>query len=193
MKKCSIVSLLAVTIAFTVSAGQIPVALQPSIFIDISSGYGVGAGEVSTGHQIFSFDAAAGQVLNLAVVVTEVLQGTLSQDDDSILFLFNSSGNLLASNDDIDPGFVLSSLIQGFTVSATGTYYAGVTTYNNIPIFSNGVISGWSDDGGSNIKFELQISATPATSVVPEPGTVGLLGLGTLVLAGLSWRHSTVR
>ena len=201
MKRCLVVFLLLVTVAFVVSAGPIPVALLPSTFIDISSGYGVGVGAVSTGHQIFNFDAAVGQVLKLEVVVTEVLQGTLAQDDDSTLFLFDSSGTLLASNDDIDPGQILPSLIQGFLVPATGTYYAGVTTYPNEPTDSNGVpffdpggvISGWSDNGQSNIKFELQISATPVTSAIPEPGSFGLLGLGTLVLAGFRRWHSTVR
>ena len=42
------------------TAHAAPAALQPATQIDISSGAGMAAGAVSIGHQVFSFDAIAG-------------------------------------------------------------------------------------------------------------------------------------
>lgn len=166
------------TLGMVSSAWALPVALTPSTTIDVSSGSGTGSGAVSTGHQIFNFDANAGELVTLDINVTAMFQGTSTgpfPDDDSMLFLFDSSGALLAQNDDFQ-GF--QSKIVDFLLPTTGRFYAGVTTFDNNPIFTNGVISGWEDDGGSNIEFDLVVSR------VSEPGTLALVALG---LTGLGW------
>lgn len=47
-----------------------PVWLQPSTFIDTSSGAGVGSGSVSTGYEIFRFQAFLNDLVSLDVNVT---------------------------------------------------------------------------------------------------------------------------
>jgi hypothetical protein len=167
------------TLGMVSSAWAVPVALTPSTFIDVSSGSGTGVGFVSTGHQIFHFDANAGDLVTLDIDVTAAgLGGATDSEPDSQLFLFDSSGALLAENDDFQGR---ESKIVDFLLQTTGTFYAGVTTYNNDPIFTNGVISGWADDGGSDIEYNLIITRS---SSVPEPGTLALVALG---LTGLGW------
>lgn len=153
-------------------AHAVPMALQPSTLIDVSSGSGTGSGAVGTGHQIFEFHGLAGDSVTLAVEVTAIFPGTVFTDDDTLLFLFDDLGILLTENDDSGPGF--SSLISGFSLPATGAYFAGVSTDPNYPIpYPVGVITGWEDDGDSHVAFHLNISGvTP----VPEPGSLVLVG-----------------
>lgn len=171
------------TLAMVSSAWAVPLpaALTPSTFIDVSSGSGTGVGAVSSGHEIFRFDANAGEFVTLDINVTAMLPapGLAFPDDDSMLFLFDSNGVLLAQNDDFQ-GF--QSKIVDFLLPTTGTFYAGVTTFENNPILTtNNVISGWEDDGGSNIEYDLIVSRR---SSIPEPGTLAILALG---LTGLGW------
>ncbi|NJL86025.1 MAG: hypothetical protein HC886_08645 [Leptolyngbyaceae cyanobacterium SM1_1_3] len=105
-------------------------ALSPATPVDTRNGSGVAAGEVSSDHQVYSFVAGLGDRVTLSVDATNILPGTLYRDDDSQLFLFNSEGQLLAENDDLNR---LQSQITDFPVPRTGLYYAVVTTYDNDP------------------------------------------------------------
>lgn len=129
---------------------------------------------------MYGFNATAGQQLDIQVIVTLMLIGTIATDDDSVLYIFNDAGSLLAENDDF---FGLHSRIPYFSVPATGLYLAGVGTYPNTPLFTDGIVSGWDDNGFSNIEFNLDISGTG----VPEPSAFALMGAGALAL-GLSRR-----
>ncbi len=129
-------------------------------------------------HQIFRFVAFAGDSLSVGVDVTEILPGTGFTDDDTKLFLFDSSGLLLAENDDaLDP---FESLSEDFLIHLNGTYFIGVTTFDNNPILdANGIGTVWEDDGESNVEFDLFVSRV---SAVPEPSTLTLLGTGVISL-----------
>ena len=141
--------------------------LSPATPIDLSIGSNVADGAVSTGYQTFSFLAGLGDRISLEVDVTEVLPGALYTDDDSQLFLFDHNGRLLAENDDLSG---VQSSILDFVVPETGYYYAVVTTYNNDPILNDEqVIAGWSDNGGSNIEFNLTINGVPPTARLLRP------------------------
>ena len=141
--------------------------LSPATLVDLSNGSNVVAGAVSTDYEVFSFLAGLGDRVSLEINVTEILPGTLYNDDDSQLFLFDNNGRLLTENDDLSG---LQSGIQDFVIPATGYYYAVVTTYNNDPILNaEQVISGWSDNGGSNIEYTLTIRGVTPTAQLLRP------------------------
>lgn len=111
---------------------------------------------------MYGFNVTAGQLLDIQVIVTRMLAGTMATDDDFL---------------------DLQSRIPYFSVPATGLYLAGVGTYPNTPLFTDGIVSGWDDNGFSNIEFNLDISGTG----VPEPSAFALMGALALAL-GLSRR-----
>ncbi|MEO0490347.1 MAG: hypothetical protein AAFZ49_12425, partial [Cyanobacteria bacterium J06659_2] len=55
-------------------------------------------------------------------------------------------------------------------IPETGYYYAVITTYNNDPILNAAQeISGWSNNGGSNIEYTLTISGVTPTAQLLRP------------------------
>ncbi|MBD1889159.1 DVUA0089 family protein [Coleofasciculus sp. FACHB-SPT9] len=147
----------------------------------------------------------AGQTLNTAQNVGEginVIQGTISPSNDADLFsfswsgglfnattvggaifdtilqLFDSSGTLLAQNDDtffapIYPSFLFQSTLN--EVLDAGNYFLGISS------FSNFASSGPTYNNNGESSGSYSISLNQPTSSVPEPGSV----LGLLVLSGL--------
>lgn len=140
------------------SSQPIPlVALSPAVNLDLASGSATQSGMVSSGHQVYSFTASAGDRLNIDVNVTRIMAGTPFVDDDSQLFLFDAAGRLIAQNDDQERSF--QSRIDNFIIPTDGTYFVVVTTFNNDPILNSGsVILRWEGDGGSNIEYLLTVS-----------------------------------
>ena len=125
---------------------------------------------------------------------------TFGSSFDTQLWLFDSAGIGVLSNDDhagaACPGVATSGLQSCLDLSAglaAGTYYVGITNFNNDPNNSTcgvsdqcttfDLLAGWGTSaapGTSAYVINLTASATPA----PEPGIVLLLGLG---LAGLGF------
>lgn len=64
---------------------------------------------------VYTFEGTAGQTASIALNATS---GTL----DTTLYLIGPSGQLLAENDDVDPGVNKNSLIANFTLPETGDY-----------------------------------------------------------------------
>lgn len=131
-------------------------SLSPFTPLDTASGSAVSAGSVSRGQAVYSFWGARGDEATLQVRVNEVRTGSLYTDDDSQLFLFDSQGTLLASNDDFTG---LQSAIQSFFLPYTGRYYVAVTTYNNDPeLDSERRVTRWNGSGGSDIEFTISVT-----------------------------------
>lgn len=179
--KLSVLLAIAFILTTGVTASALPVALQSYTEVEITDGSAIISGEVSYGHDIFGFDALAGDLLTLSIDVTAILPGSESEDDDTQLFLFDEWGALLAENDDAaDNSF--QSLIDDFFVQQDGMYFVGVTTFDNPPLFdADGIISGWNDIGLSHVRYNLGVSMSDAP--VPEPATWLLLGVGMTGLA----------
>lgn len=189
----------------------VPIALDFGTVIDVSSGSGTAFGfEVGTGHQIFQFDAFAGNLISIGVAVTTILPGTFFTDDDTLLFLFNDLGLMLAFDDDDDDLLAPPGLFTSFKqlpLLTTGTYFVGVTTFANFPTpfslvpLAAPAITGWEDDGESRVIFNLNVSGVvapppppgpplppgppggPPPTSVPEPSS--LILIGSLVVSGL--------
>lgn len=179
----------AVFFSTTTLGHALPTALQSYTLIDISDNYGEISDTVSTGHDIFAFEALAGDLITLDIDVTGLLPDTIFGDDDSRLFLLNDLGELLDYNDDFDG---LQSRIKDFLIADEGMYFAGVTTYGNLPLFdSSGVISGWEDDGLSGFEYDFKIMRERAGSAVPEPSTFALSLTGLMLL--FFFRYKTRR
>lgn len=123
----------------------------------------------------YSFDVtggAGGMAWSISTAGSTNTGGSFG-DDDTELGLFDSDGNLVASNDDEDFGAgVLTSLLDSNTVGALadGTYYLAVGNFNTVygPGFAADSTS--TAEGTSKVTF----------SFVPAPGSIALLGLGGL-------------
>lgn len=102
-------------------------------------------------------------------LITTPMETEFSQPD-TMLGLFDSGGNLLASNDDANG---LGSAIR-YTVGSSGDYFIGVTGFPD-----NGFSGGHSQFG----KYALTIS------IIPEPASMVALGSGLLGLLAIRRRR----
>lgn len=139
---------------------------------------------------------------------------------DTQLFLFDTDGRGVYSDDDSGV-LTLSKLSAGLPQGpqAAGTYYLGISNFNNDPFSADGLIFrtpnlpangadgpganapllGWNDAGSLPIVGPglYQIKLTGAAFVptvsgnaaIPEPGTMALAATGLLPLAGLIRRR----
>ncbi len=124
--------------------------------IDFVGGRGIGEGSVAQGFDAFWFELQEDARVSMEILVTEEREGVRFADDDSMLFLFDSRGKLLASDDDGGPGS--ASRIDEVLLEGGDRYYAVVTTFPNEPETTpGGVFDTLGDLGSSNISFELHI------------------------------------
>lgn len=124
--------------------------------IDFVGGEGIGEGSVAQGFDAFWFQLQGDTRVSMEILVTEEREGIRFTDDDSMLFLFDSAGKLLESDDDGGPGS--ASRIDEIFLEGGERYYSVVTTFPNEPETTpTGVFDTLGDLGSSNISFELHI------------------------------------
>ena len=123
--------------------------------IPIANMRGIGAGEVGIGYAAFEIEVNQPLYATIEVMITEVRQGVSYQDSDSMLFVFDSAGVLLAEDD--DGGVDGASKVQSVWFETPGRYYAVVTTYPNDPAIVDGVFRMLDTYGESNIGFDLVV------------------------------------
>ena len=118
---------------------------------------------------LYEFQAGAGDRLTVTTTSNDF---GVPPGFNTLLRLFDASGNQLASNDDL-AGFDTDSQIQNFQIPSNGTYYIGVssssnTTYN--PLIAPTGTSG--PQGKYRLDMNLVDDTTPpsVTKVVPHSG-----------------------
>ena len=144
-------------------------ALSPALLVGTPRGSGVIAGAVSAGVEVFTFVGGQGDRVTVNLNVTRILPGLRYTDDDSQLYLFDSQGYLLASNDDFNG---LQSRLDSILLPSSGLYYIVATTYGNSPQLSpDGQLLGWSGDGGSFIEYTLTVTGLTPSGQLALPTT----------------------
>jgi hypothetical protein len=129
--------------------------LQEARPFEMEGNQGVAEGIVREGHEVFFFDIAEASSVSSEVVVTEVYQGSEYRDDDSMLFLFDERGHLIAEDD--DGGVGNSSALQ-VSLDSPGRYYVAVTTYDNSPeLDESDKLIRFPGTGESSIRFLLRL------------------------------------
>jgi hypothetical protein len=103
--------------------------------------------------------------------------------EDPFLYLFDITGQLIASDDD-SAGSRQSSIVRFL---AAGRYYLGITKYGHNPQFDSNVLTGWSGNLGqtsagptdANNVSAYRINLTHTPTPVPTPALLpGLVGMG---------------
>ncbi|MFW6261359.1 MAG: DVUA0089 family protein [Spirochaetota bacterium] len=136
--------------------------------VDYDGELGVASGEVADGFASFVFTAEEAGPVTVEVDVTDVRPGLEYEDEDSVLFLFDEDGRLLAENDDGPYGW--ASMLNGVEIPEPGTYYLVVTTH---PRFAEtddvGMFAGFDEPGLSSIAFDLVVETGAREVDPPEP------------------------
>lgn len=137
----------------------------------------------------FRFSVTAGVPINLNVLAPDGPEF----DDDPVLGLFDSSGDVIDVDDDSGVGF--NSRISNVSVNSSGFYTAAVSGYPDLD-FDGKDDDGfyfegeWSWSEGIDFTYELQVEP------VPEPLTIfgsGIaLGFGALMKRHYSRKHKKI-
>jgi hypothetical protein len=106
---------------------------------------------------------------------------TFGSTFDTMLSIFDLSGNLLAFNDEAEKNELVSFIS---TELSAGNYLLGITYYNNnfegnLSGYQNSWTVNWEGNGG----YVMNLSALAPPAGVPEPGSMALLASGLLGLA----------
>jgi hypothetical protein len=115
-------------------------------------------------------------------VATNFGVGPASLFDDSQLFLFNASGFLVLEDD--DDGFLFRPQFNPGELAGSlpGTYFIALSLFDTDPIVNP--LSGWVQDPFPDQSGTYTLNLAGATFAVPEPGSLALLGVGLMLLAG---------
>ena len=82
-------------------------------------------------------------------------EGTGYEDDDSVLYLIDDRGELIAKDDDSGEGYASRLEVD---LPYAGRYFAAVTTYgDDVELDDRDHLVGFDDDGGSHFEFQLVV------------------------------------
>lgn len=109
---------------------------------------------------LYSFQGVAGSSVTL-----QTFRPTNGQSMDTILRLFDASGNQLAEDDDDPNGGTLYSGMYNYVLPKSGTFYVGVSGYSN---FSYNPTTGGSGTGGSIGDYEVYIAVNSVPTDVGD-------------------------
>jgi hypothetical protein len=109
---------------------------------------------------------------------------------DTYLAIWDSSGNWIAVNDDSSTfrgaggsTYVWDSFIQ-YTFASPGIYTVGVAEY-----YAEVTSGGWAPISNVPDVGDTYVLQVSLSSVIPEPGTFVLLGLGVIGVVGMAYRR----
>lgn len=143
------------------------VSLSPDVEQEFSETIGNGL-YVESDVDLYQVDLTAGQTLTADVDAEHLDDGTWLSSLDSYLRVFDSSGNELAWNDegtDPDSGVYSHDAALSFAAASTGTYYVGVSSYDNA--YYDPTVPGSGSSGGTG-DYKLQLTATAPPVSEPE-------------------------
>ena len=166
-------------IAAAIALVLLPGALAAQSWLDVlaqaepvrlQSGAASVPGDVREGFASYLLDVESPGEITVDVEVTQVREGIQYEDDDSVLFLLDTDGYLIAENDDDSTGW--ESLIQGAVLPERGTYVIVVTTHPRfIETDDAGYFTGFTAEGLSSIGFTLGIQTDAGIAVGPSATT----------------------
>jgi len=127
---------------------------------------------VSTGPYIYKFHASKGDLVSIGIEVQSVYQGSEWQDDDTVLFVFDASGSLVAENDLADPSHSdYQSELAGIDIPRDGMYFVVVGTFGLRPLFDDQeILTGWLEEGGSSVDCRVDFARHPAGFSMEKTG-----------------------
>ncbi len=147
---------------------DIPLApLAEAQRVNTRSGRGVTTGAVSRWIDVYAFLGAQGDSADLDLIVIQQRPGLLYTDDAALLWLFDAEGRLLAQ---ARTTATHPPRLATVPLSATGVYYAAVTTPQHRPVLDeHGIIIGWQGIGTSAITYTLTLSGlTPSPRLAQQ-------------------------
>ncbi len=143
-----------------------PDAFSAAVPLDTRDGFSVVAGAINPSQQqTYAFVARVGDRVTLDLDVTRIAVDAGITGEDSHLFLFDSTGQLITENDDADGR---QSRIDQLLVLETQVYYVVVASHNNLPILDpNNQLIAWTGTGSTRFDYTLTLTgATPSGAIL---------------------------
>ncbi|MEO0540113.1 MAG: hypothetical protein AAFZ80_04510 [Cyanobacteria bacterium P01_A01_bin.105] len=143
-----------------------PAVFADAIPLDTRDGFSVIAGAVTPSRQqTYAFVARLGDRVTLDLDVTRIAVDAGITGEDSHLFLFDRTGQLITENDDADGR---QSRIDQAVVVDTQVHYVVVTSHNNLPLLdAENRLVGWTGTGVTQFDYTLTLTgATPSRAIL---------------------------
>lgn len=120
---------------------------------------------------------------------------SLSVDNDTMLYLFDNAGQQVLFDDDSGDGYLPLFSAGSLAQHSAGFYYLAFDLFMTTPLFTDGLLSGWTHDPLplQSGNYTLTLTGVEfAPSSVPVPAAAWLFGSGVIGLISVSRRMKTV-